>query len=457
MSRLFTVLAAIACLVCGDALIYALPFSEKPGARLINDQYLERAEKMLDAGEAEESWGLLRQALRDDPANVRVNLLLVRAAYATGRDNQALGALERAVALVPDNADLRFALSKAYARAGDAGASEMEFAEAERLRPGIMGEETKKELEKMVVAERKKYERFQAAGRLGLGVIWDSNASGAPDSRDIEIGSMAFRLHDNASKEGSFGEYATGSVNWGWRLGEDTPWHLAGDLAFYGKVYNRELPTNNYFTWGTASLGMRYLASRYLFDLRARIENASYDPGESMTAAGAEALWIYAPVPALQFITRGGLSRRVYLEDDGRNGAYMHGGLYVRWLADEAGRLSFTGGGRYLGMSAEEDRWSYDGWECMLRADISLWEKLDVSPYIGWREQNYHGPATPISEWLGEEDRRDHTLMAGIGLTWHFTEALGLELGWQYFKNQSSSQLYRYNQHQLNSGVVFSF
>lgn len=457
MKRVLVILVSVFCLLCGGALIYALPLNERPGARVINAQYLGRASAMMNQGKAEEAWGMLRQALREDPTNVEVNLLLVRAAYATGRDNQALGALERAVTLVPDNADLRFALSKAYARAGDAAASEVEFAEAERLRPGIMGEETKIELEKMARAERKKYERFQVAGRLGLGLIWDSNASGAPDSRDIEIGALALQLDDNAKKESSLGEYATGNLNWGWRIGEDSPWYLAGDLAFYGKVYNRNLPANSHFTWGTASVGLRYMANKNLVDLRARIENASYDPDESMTAMGAEASWIYSPIPSLQVISRGGLFRRLYMEDDGKNGLYGYGGLYLRWLADERGRLSLTGGGRYLGMGAEEARWSYDGWDCILRADISLWEKLDISPYIGFREQNYHAPATWLSEYLGEENRRDHTFMAGIGLTYNFAEHIGLELGWQYFKNHSSSQLYRYDQHQINSGMVFSF
>lgn len=457
MKRVIAILAVLACLLCGEVLIYALPLNETPGARVITAQYLERATSMLDEGKTEEAWGMLRQALREDPANVEVNLLLVRAAYATGRDNQALGALERAVTLAPDNADLRYALSKAYARAGDVGASEVEFAEAERLHPGIMGKETKQILEKMAAAERKKYERFQASGRLGLGVIWDSNASGAPDSRDIEIGAMAFTLDDSAKKESSFGQYATGNINWGWRLGEDTPWYLTGDMAFYGKIYDRYLAANNYFTWGTLSLGLRHMANKNLFDLRGRLENASYDPDESMTAMGAEGSWIYAPIPSLQFITRGGLFRRVYMEDDGKNGLYRYGGVYLRWLADDAGRFSLTGGARYLGMSAEEARWSYDGWDCLLRADISLWKKLDVSPYIGWREQNYHTPATALSEWQGEENRRDHTFMAGVGLTYNFTEHVGVELGWQYFKNQSSSQLYRYDQHQINSGLVFSF
>lgn len=457
MKRIATVLVFLECLLCGGALIYALPLNERPGARVINAQYLGRASAMLDEGKSEDAWGMLRQALREDPANVEVNLLLVRAAYATGRDNQALGALERAVTLVPDNADLRFALSKAYARAGDAAASEIEFEEAERLRPGIMGEETKIELEKLVRAERKRYERFLAAGRLGLGLIWDSNASGAPDSRDIEIGPLALTLDDNVKKEASIGEYASGNINWGWRIGEDSPWYLAGDLAFYGKVYNRELPANNHFTWGTASFGLRYMASKNLVDLRARVENASYDPAESMTAAGMEASWIYAPIPSLQVISRGSLYRRVYMDDDGKNGTYGSGGLYLRWLADDAGRFSLTGGARYLGMSAEEARWSYDGWDCILRADISLWKKLDISPYIGWREQSYHAPATWLSEYLGEENRHDHTFMTGISLTYNFAEHIGLELGWQYFKNQSTSQLYRYDQHQINSGMVFSF
>lgn len=450
------ILALMACVPISSP-AYAVPVADTPVARVMSDQYLQEAKTLLDAGKAEEAWEMLRHALRSDPANVAVNLLLVRAAFATGRDNQALGALERAVALVPESAELRYALAQAYARAGDAVASAAELEEAERIKPGIAAEDAKKVFEKIARAEQNRYKRFQAAGRLALGFVWDSNATIAPDSRNIEIGPWNFRLHDNAEKKAALGEYASGSLNWGWRLGEDSPFHVAGDLAFYGKTFNRDLPSNSHFTWGTASLGLRYTGGKNLFDLRGRIENASYDPFENMTSTGGEALWVYAPVPALQFITRGGVASRVYMEDDGRNGAYVHGGMYVRWLADAAGKFSLLGGGRYLGMRAEEARSSYDGWDCILRAEIALAENLTMAPYIGWRELFYHGAATPLSEWLGEENRQDHTLMTGVSFTYNFTENIGVEVGWQYFKNHSASQIYRYDQHQINTGLVFSF
>ncbi len=47
--------------------------------------------------------------------------------------------------------------------------------------------------------------------------------------------------------------------------------------------------------------------------------------------------------------------------------------------------------------------------------------------------------------------------MTGLGLTWNFSENVGVEVGWQYLKSYSNSPLYRYDQHQISTGLVFSF
>ena len=186
---------------------------EAPGAGLAVAEYLEQAKLLLKDGKGEEAWKMLSRLLREEPDNPQLNVLLTEAAFATGRDNQAIAAMERVVAAYPDNAQLRQALAKAYARAGDEAGYASEMQEALRLDPNIADEDQQYDLAKVAERQAQRYDRFLAAGRLALGVLWDSNPTGGLDNLDLDIGPFTFRLSDDAGKKPSFGEYANGSLN----------------------------------------------------------------------------------------------------------------------------------------------------------------------------------------------------------------------------------------------------
>lgn len=429
---------------------------ELPAGRVIVADYLDRARSLLKEGKAEEAWQMLRNLLREEPDNVEVNVLLSQAAFATGRDNQALTAMERLSDLYPDNAALRLALAKAYARAGDEASSAFEMAEALRLNPDIANEEQQEDLEKAAKLSARRFDRLMAAGRLSMGFIWDSNATGGLDSLDVELGDYTFRLHEDAEKKSAFGEYVKGNLNWSWRLGDSSPWYLAGDFALYGKTYNRDLPSNQNFTWGRAALGIRHVGAKHMFDLRLKADNVTYDPFESATSAGAEASFVYQLLPDFQLIGRLTGESRNYLEYDGKNGFYWTGGIYGRYQFGE-GRHAILAGIKSINADTDEDRFSYNGFEAMLRMDLGLTRKLQFTPFFGWRHSQFHDASTRLTRHYGEDDRMDDMLITGCGFTYAWTEHIATEIGWQYIKNNSTSPFYRYDQHQISTGIVFSF
>ncbi len=340
-------------ILCNVPALAATP--EGPGARLMASQYLEQAKVMLKQGKNEDAWQMLRNLMREEPENIEVNAMLSQAAFATGRDNQAISAIERVVELQPDNPALRLALAKAYARAGDQAASGAEMREALRLDPNIADKGQQEDLAKAAKSAASRYDRFKSAGRLAMGVLWSSNATGGLDNLDVDIGPYTFRLTEDAEKKDAFGEYINGNLNWGWQLGEDTPWHLVGDFAFFGKKYNNSLPSNQYFTWGHASLGLRHVGEKSVFDMRGRVGNATFDPFDSMTLWGGEASFIYALLPNFQLIARAGIDSRAYMEYDGKDGVYGNAGLYGRLLLG-GGKHSLLGGIKYIGASTSEER-----------------------------------------------------------------------------------------------------
>ena len=129
----------------------------------------------------------------------------------------------------------------------------------------------------------------------------------------------------------------------------------------------------------------------------------------------------------------------------------------MRWLWGKKNANSIMAGARAIGAGTREDLYSYDGWEGMVRLNLSPIERLDIAPFVGYREQYYHDPATTLSYVMGEDNRFDQTWMTGVFLTWHWTEHLATEVGWQYNKNNSNSEFYQYDQHQINLGMVYTF
>lgn len=81
----------------------------------------------------------------------------------------------------------------------------------------------------------------------------------------------------------------------------------------------------------------------------------------------------------------------------------------------------------------------------MLRLDLEFIKDITLSPFINWRQSQYHDATTRLTRYFGEDDRSDNLLITGVGLTWQFSENLGVEVGWQYLKSYSSSPFYRYD------------
>ena len=443
-------------LLCAPVCAHAAD-ANLPEVRLALDQGVSEARTLLEKGQNESAWTLLSRLIREEPGNVDVNLLWVQAASKTGRANQALAALERLVVMHPKDARLRRELARSYAAMGDRASAQAEMDIVRNMDPALADADADLALDRAASAGSKRWDRFQLAGRLALGLLWDSNVNNGLDDLEVYVGDMQLTMNPGAEKKAALGQYANANLNGGWHLGEDSPWWLVGDVNFYGKNHYIDVPANQYFAWGRAALGLRHVSTQHLFDLRVRQEHALYEPEEYSNATGLDGSWIYAFRPNIQLVTRAGVDVRTYMENDDRDGNYWYAGTYLRYLWGDTQSNSVMLGGRALGAGARETQYSYEGWEGMLRLNISPVERLDIAPFVAYREQYYHEAATRVSNVMGEDNRHDQTWMTGVFMTWHWTENLATEVGWQYNKNNSNSEFYQYDQHQVNLGMVFSF
>jgi tetratricopeptide (TPR) repeat protein len=88
-----------------------------------------RANRLLDEGDAEAAFGLLREAVSRQPSNVAALELMAEAAVRTGRWQDAEFALKSALGLQPDNLNLQLRLGGVYLAKNDTSAARDVFRE----------------------------------------------------------------------------------------------------------------------------------------------------------------------------------------------------------------------------------------------------------------------------------------------------------------------------------------
>ena len=182
--------------------------------------------------------------------------------------------------------------------------------------------------------------------------------------------------------------------------------------------------------------------------------------GRPTSLFGPELTFAYALADWLQLVSQGSLERRDYITETGRDGLYWQAGEYLRFLWNGAGKeqsYSLLVGGRLLGSGTDRQSYGYGGWEALARLNLRLTEHLELTPFGAYRQLLYHEPATRLEKVLGVENRLDRAWQTGLFVTWHWTKNLATDLGWQYLHNDSTSPLYRYEQHMVNMGLTWSF
>jgi tetratricopeptide (TPR) repeat protein len=422
-----------------------------PARRTAFESTKIEAAALLERGKATEAYELYMRLLRESSEDDAVRLGLAKASARIGRWNQAVLALEMLLEKYPREAALYDQLAHAYLALNDRASAER-LQEAKRSLN--LGGQRADAAEFPMDALEQRYSLFQIHGKIRAGVLYDSNANQGTDSTDMRLGNWRVEVPDAKARE-TFGGYLGANLDVGRKFERDSNWWVVGDAQIYirgntnsdlGNVHGRESQ------WGRAAVGLRRLSSETLLDVRAKAEIFDYEWYQNVAAFGPEATFLWAATPSFHLITKGGIDRRTYSRDHGRNGTYGWIGEYAR-LFFGAGNHEFIAGGRFFSASANKSDYGYDGWEGTARFLFKLPYGFELAPFAAYTRENYHGPATALES----RDRRDERLRLGSALSYRIDESWSLEFNYQYSKNNSTSNLYDHEQHFISAGVAWSF
>ena len=192
------------------------------------DQTLDRAKRLLEQKQAAQAYELLLPLEAQRSGDPEYDYLLGIAALDSGHRERAIFALERVLAVQPDNALARAEIARAYLAVGEKDTARREFENVKRER---IPAEARATIDRYLSAITSA-ETTQVQGYIELGVGSDSNVNSATADSQIALpafGGLIATLNSAAtSKSDSFTSVA-GGINFTRKL--DERWSLIGGVA----------------------------------------------------------------------------------------------------------------------------------------------------------------------------------------------------------------------------------
>lgn len=253
------------------------------------DAVTDRAAALLQRGDAKAAYGLLLPLEPQRAGDPQYDYLLGIAALDAGEPERAVFALERVLALQPDNALARAEIARAYYAMGEREAARREF---EAVRQYAIPEEAKATVDRFLSAIAAA-EGTRIDGFIELGAGYDSNVSSAVATSTIAIpafGGAAFTLDPSLIERGDQFFSVAGGVAFTRKLSQ--PWSLVGGIAAY---LRRNTDTTIFNTDSVdGNIGVRYTRGLDAFTLGAQGQYYAVDTARYREAVGAVAQWQHA-------------------------------------------------------------------------------------------------------------------------------------------------------------------
>ena len=250
------------------------------------DQALDRAKQLLEQKQPSRAYELLLPLEAQRAGEPEFDYLLGIAALDSGHRERAIFALERVLAVQPDNALARAEIARAYLAAGEKDTARREFEAVKR--------------EPIPAAARATIDRYLSAitaaetthvqGYIELGLGSDSNVNSATSDSQIALpafGGLIATLNPAAtSKKDSFAN-VLGGINFTHKVNER--WSVVAGAAVNGK-FNREQDQFDTLALD-GNLGARWAANNDALTLAAQMQSFELDNSRYRDTRGMIAQW----------------------------------------------------------------------------------------------------------------------------------------------------------------------
>ena len=414
------------------------------------DQALDRAKQLLEQKQPAQAYELLLPLEAQRAGDPDFDYMLGIAALDSGHRERAIFALERVLALQPDNALARAEIARAYLAVGEKDTARREF-EAVKREP--IPAAARATIDRYLSAI-KAAETTQAQGYIELGLGTDSNVNSATSSSQIALpsfGGIIATLNPAATSKGDNFTSVLGGVNFTRKMNER--WSLVGGLAGNGK-FNQEEDQFDTLTLD-GNLGARWAADADALTLAAQLQSFELDNSRYRDSRGMIAQWQHNLDERRQLTGYLQYAQLRYPSQGIRDADRDIGGVaYAQAFSGRLTPVLFLSayGGREKELADGVPHLGHKPWGVRIGGQLKPAEGWTVFGAVNYEERRYGGP-----EPIFLATRKDRQTDLQLGASYLMRAGMTLIVQASGTDNRSNIDLYRFRRTLGTVSVRFDF
>jgi hypothetical protein len=417
------------------------------------DALTDRAKRLLDQKKGQEAYELLLPQEGARAGTPEFDYLLGIAALEVGENERAVFALERVLAVQPNNHLARAEIARAYYAMGERETAKREF---ETVRKQQIPEGAKETIDRFLSAIQAA-ESTQISGFLEVGGGWDTNVNSATSNNQVAvpvIGGTPINLtltsQNSTERHDAFGLVSTG-VNITHKLSSE--WAIVGGAAGAAKV-NRNIDQFDTFTLD-GNLGVRWAKDKEAITLGAQLQDFQLDWGRFRETAGLVGQWqhsfdeshqvtVFTQYAALRYPTQ-------EIRDANRK---ILGLAYAQAFSGDAAPVMFASAyfGREDELAEGVPHLGHKPVGVRLGGQVRLGAGWAAFANASYEHRKYGGPE-PVFGIVREDNQSD----VGGGISYVVRPGTTLIGQFSHTENRSTVELFQFHRTVYTASIRFNF
>ncbi len=415
------------------------------------DGVTDQARALLNSQQAASAYELLAPLGDERAGDPDFDYLLGIAALDSGRPGLAVFALERVLAVRPDDALARAEIARAYFALSEFQTSRQEFENARAS--GEVPAAARTTMDKYLsLIDRAQRGTQRVSGYLGFSTGYDSNLNSGTDQTTIAIpvlGNLPFQLDDKASAHDNAFATIAGGLNVLHPLNKN--WAAIGGTRAYYRGTESPFSTADTYLYG----GVRGSYGKHEMVFAAQGENFTVDAQSLRYVFGGYAQWSYAPDDKSRFSLSFQGNKINYPDVSQRNAArYVTSASYLRALPGKLEPLVYVGiyGGVEDEVNGSLPQFGHDLYGGRIGGSIGLMPHLRGFLSLSMEQRDFHG-RDPI--FLRTRD--DTQYIVSGGAEYKFCENWLLRPNVSYTANDSNLPINNFDRVVVGVDVTMQF
>ncbi len=415
------------------------------------DQVTDQARELLNGHQAASAYTLLAPLSDERAGDPDFDYLLGIAALDSGQPGQAVFALERVLAVKPDDALARAEIARAYYALSEFETSKQEFENVKTS--GEVPATARATLDQYLsLIDRAQRGEQRVSGYIGFSTGYDTNVNSGTDQTTIAIpvlNNLPFQLVDRATSQDNAFAAVSAGVNALKPI--DKTWAMIGGARGYYRATENPFSTADTYLYG----GVRGTFGKHELVFAGQGEDFIVDADSLRFVYGGYAQWNYAVDNKSRLSLSFQGNKIDYPDLNHRNATrYVTSASYL--LAIPGKREPVVYAGVYGGVEQEDQstrpQFGHDLYGGRLGGSIELMPQLRGFTSFSMEQRDYHGP-DPI--FLRTRDDTQYIVSGGV--EYKFCENWLLRPNVSYTINNSNIAINDYDRVVVGIDVTMQF